>query len=206
MPVFKIISVKNSVIGIWEMTEETAELEREVLQFLSPKEKEKYNTFKSDTRRKEWLAIRLLLKKMRGRFGYTPIYYGPTCKPFVEDEFIGISHSRDFAAIIKSQKGKVAIDIERISAKPVKISSKFVADSEKEIFDLSSQKDMTLLWSVKETVYKHYGQKELSFKEQIIVEKLDTNKNEVIVILRNDSFLYVKFEQIKDHFMTYIAI
>lgn len=206
MPVFKIMYVKNSVIGIWKLIEEPEELESEVFQFITEQELETYKSFKSKSRRREWLAVRLLLKEMRGQFGYTTIFYGPTCKPFTNDEFIGISHSHNFVAIIKSQKDEVAIDIERISPKPVKIASKFVSEQEKEMFDISSAKDMTLLWSVKETVYKYYGQKELPFKEQILVKKLDENKNEVIVNLQDKKILNVKFEKIEDNVLTYLVV
>ena len=202
MPVFKIFSEKNSKIGIWKLIEPPEELEPQIFSLLTETEKEKYKAFKSISRRREWLATRILLQEMRKSAFYTPIQYGETCKPFLQNEYIGISHSRSFVAIVTSLKSDVAIDIEKISPKAVRISQKFMNEQEKIFFSDVSEFDMTLLWSIKETVYKFYGRKELSFKDNIIVSKR-IDANHYLVMLKNEPVdVFVKI--IEDNIMTYI--
>ena len=202
MPVFKIFTEKNSKIGIWKLEENPEELEPLIFSLLTDEEKEKYKAFKSISRRREWLATRILLREMRRSAFYTPIEYGPTCKPFLKNEYIGISHSRSFVAIITSLKSDVAIDIEKISPKAVRISQKFMNEQEKNFFSAVSEYDMSLLWSMKETVYKFYGEKELSFKDKIIVsDKIDDTH--FIILLKNKPIdVFVRI--IEDNVMTYI--
>ncbi len=202
MPVFKIFTEKNSKIGIWKLIEPPEKLEPQIFSLLTETEKKKYKTFKSISRRREWLATRILLQEMRKSAFYTPIQYGETCKPFLQNEYIGISHSRSFVAIITSLKSDVAIDIEKISPKAVRISQKFMNEQEKKFFSDVSEFDMTLLWSIKETVYKFYGRKELSFKDKIIVSKR-IDANHYLVMLKNKPVdVFVKI--IEDNVMTYI--
>ncbi len=202
MPVFKIFTEKNSKIGTWKLTEIPEDLESLIFSLLTEDEKEKYRSFKSISRRREWLAVRILLSEMRKSAVYTPIEYGPTCKPFLQNEYIGISHSRSFVAIITSLKSDVAIDIEKISSKAVRISQKFINEQEKKIFSEHSEFDMSLLWSIKETVYKFYGQKELSFKDKIIVTQKINDENYIVLLKNKLVDVFVKI--IEDNVMTYI--
>jgi phosphopantetheinyl transferase len=206
MPVFKIIEQKNSKIGIWKLSETVSELENSVFDRLAENEKNEYSKFKSDSRKKEWLATRLLLHKLQNKNYFQVIKYAPTCKPFLDNEFIGISHSKNFVAIILSQKNNVSIDIEKISERAKKIVNKFLSTEEKKYFDIESQFDTSLLWSIKETVYKFYGQKQLPFIDGIKIKKFDTQKDkQAECVLMNKIILRVDFLTIEDNVLCFIA-
>lgn len=86
-----------------------------------------------------------------------------------------ISHSRNYVAVISSETNDVAIDIEVIQDKVLKIKHKFLHPNDFEQGDDLTK--LTMIWSSKETIYKHYHTKELySFKEQIAVDTYNDSK------------------------------
>ena len=79
--------------------------------------------FKKKERIKEFLSCRLLLNEIAPN---TLITYNKYGAPEINtDDFISISHSNNMSAIIISKK-RVGLDIEKISEKALKLSSKFM--------------------------------------------------------------------------------
>ena len=114
---------------------------------------------------------------------------------------ISISHSSDFIAIIISEK-KVAIDIEKISNKPLKIKHKFISNND----NISENKmEATLAWSAKETVYKLHQQGEIDFKKDINIQKIDTIKKQIHTTFQKKN-LVLNFQKINNHFLVYVCI
>jgi|GEM_PF-6388253 len=119
-------------------------------------ERERFLSMRSQTRKTEFFATRKLLKEFlpSSTIRYTkdgkPFLYPPNGKSF------SISHTKQFASIAFSdKKSNIAIDIEHISPRIMKIGSKFINDSESKC--LSSVDQMTfatIIWSAKETMYK----------------------------------------------------
>ncbi len=205
MPVYKIITEKNAKIGIWKLSETVDELENKIFSELSDDEKTKYRQFKSQQRKKEWLATRILLKEIKKSPFHTIITYNEACKPKVKNEYIGISHSRDFVAVIISEKNQVSVDIERISNKPQKIIRKFLSDDEKISFNTDNQQVTTLLWSTKECVYKYHSTKNLPFIDGIkILPSEIKNKGLLNAILQDKIKLIIKYLSIENNILTYI--
>ena len=206
MSVFKIIDVNFAKIGIWKLNETVDELKVMIFNDLSQQEKLSFANFKSNRRQKEWLATRALLKKLRNTKKVEEIKYLPTCKPYLDTENIGISHSHDFVAIILSENAEVSIDIEKISHKPQRISHKFLSTDELNFFDISDDKIATLLWSAKETVYKFHSQKELAFIGKIKLHKTKINaKGTLNATLNEEKNLLVNYEFIENNILTYIV-
>lgn len=122
----------------------------------------------SSRRRQEWLMVRVVLKNLLGE--EKEICYRSDGSPFFSDRsyFLGISHSYDKVAVILNKEHKVAIDIEKISDRALKIKDKFLikkeyAGMESKLFYV----DLTLLWSVKETAYKMMGIREVDFRKDL---------------------------------------
>ncbi len=156
-------------IGLWKISETVEEL----VELLpnTPHRKavmEKIKTFANPKRRCEWLATRLLANELTQHD--VVISYDEDGKPFIENLpiNISISHSQSFVAVIVSEKPTVGIDIEQISEKIARIALKFLHIDEMETLEEKNRiKHMYLHWCAKETLYKAYGQNNLSFIENI---------------------------------------
>ena len=154
MGILKIIEENNCIISLWEINETL-----DALMQLSANRK--IPDFNNEKRKKEYLASRLLLKDIAPN---TKITYNEYSAPKLENgEHISISHSKDLVAIIFS-KQKVGLDIEKISEKPLRLSSKFI--STKAHQNLTQEK-ATLIWSCKEAIFKWYQKGNIDFKKDI---------------------------------------
>ncbi|HEX3387370.1 MAG TPA: 4'-phosphopantetheinyl transferase superfamily protein, partial [Mucilaginibacter sp.] len=81
---------------------------------------------------------------------------------------ISLSHSFDYAAVMMSRSGPVGIDIEQIREKVERIAYKFLKPDELAfISEADPVKHLYAAWCAKEAVYKCFGQKEVSFADNI---------------------------------------
>lgn len=182
---------ENHVFGIWEIKENLEEA-LEIYKKSIPLE------FKSDKRQLEYILTRLLLQKIDRKL---IISYNQFGAPKLNDyRNISISHSSDFIAIIISEK-KVAVDIEKISNKPLKIKHKFISNNDS---ILDNKMEATLAWSAKETVYKLHQQGEIDFKKDIIIQKIDTIKKQIHTTFKKKN-LVLNFQEINNHFLVYVC-
>lgn len=97
------------------------------------------------------------------------ISYNAVNKPFLENrqEHISISHSHNWLAIAIHSGHETGVDIELIREKVINIKDKFLTEEELKAGGHDSVK-LTLMWAVKEAVYKTYGKKEVEFKNIVI--------------------------------------
>ncbi|MEC8739540.1 MAG: 4'-phosphopantetheinyl transferase superfamily protein [Bacteroidota bacterium] len=110
-------------------------------------------------------ALRLLLNKeqihlSKDSFG----------KPYLLDENcgIGISHSNNWVAVMKSKSKKVGIDVQLFSTKILGIVAKFASEKEQTVpRNFNDLHWFTLLWAAKESVYKWHSKGGVNFREQI---------------------------------------
>ena len=183
---------ENHVLGIWEI-KENLESAVEIYNKSIPQE------FKSDKRQLEYILTRLLLQQIDENLRISYNQFGaPTLNC---NKNISISHSSDLIAIIISEK-KVAIDIEKISNKPLKIKHKFISNNDSV---LDNKIEATLAWSAKEAVYKLHQQGEIDFKKDIIIQKIDTNKKQIHTTFQKKN-LVLNFQKINNHFLVYVCI
>ncbi len=180
MPVVKKINTGSFLLGIWEIAESLDTLVNAIAFYLYPSEKEYLRSISSEKRKKQWLATRLLLKHLLG--SYSLIFYDKYGRPYLENKSISISHSGSYVALMIANK-RCAIDIEKISSRVEKLKTKFLSASEQNF--CIDDKICTLLWSLKETAYKYYGRKGLSFVKNIGIKKLDDNSAELVIKNRN---------------------
>jgi 4'-phosphopantetheinyl transferase EntD len=121
------------------------------------------------------LAGRYLLKFLFPDFPIGLIQIADTRKPFLENEafHFSISHCGDYAAAIVSKSKRVGVDIEIPSVKILKIEHKFLHDQERIMVDNWCGPDrtqmLTLLWSIKEAMFKWWGRGEVDFSEMLRV-------------------------------------
>ncbi|MEI7830880.1 MAG: 4'-phosphopantetheinyl transferase superfamily protein [Prolixibacteraceae bacterium] len=179
MAVKFIEHLEEGLIGFWEISESTENL----IALLDPKHKEleHFLKLKNELRKKEWLAVRLLLQKMTGV--NSKISYDTEGKPFLVNfpGHISISHSSNCAVIYFHPKEHPGIDIELITRDVAKASRRFLSEQELSdcmINDQPSNKEMMLRWCAKEAVYKIVPFSNIDFASQILCIASPFNSDE----------------------------
>lgn len=94
--------------------------------------------------------------------GYEPLVeHNEDGKPMIEGYHISISHTLGYVAVILSRDYEVGVDIEYVSDRVNRISSRFLRDDE--VF--ADTKDKLIAWCVKETMYKLFSSEHLALKD-----------------------------------------
>ncbi|MFD2825994.1 4'-phosphopantetheinyl transferase family protein [Leeuwenhoekiella polynyae] len=173
MPLFKTITPNATTqVYIWKVEEPLEELSQNVN--LTPHCKARFESMKSELHRRGFLSIRHLLHQA----GYTDqdLYYTENGKPHLHNgKHISITHSYNFTAIIISDAIEVGIDIEMQRDKILRIASRFTPLKEYRTLanDDAVIRKLTIVWGAKESLYKIYGVKGLSFLQHINVTDFD---------------------------------
>tara|TARA_B100000965_G_scaffold401422_1_gene425235 strand:+ start:717 stop:1298 length:582 start_codon:yes stop_codon:yes gene_type:complete len=192
MPIIEKINNNNCRIAVWKTRESLSEL-------IELAEELDTRYISNDKRKKEYLVSRVLLKKMRL---FTEITYNSYGAPEIKDNnFISISHSKDLTAIIISKK-KVGLDIEKISKKALKLSSKFI--KKKTHIPLSKDK-ATLIWCCKEAIYKWHQEGNVNFSNDIIISPFIVQQEGSLNAEFKQTKLTLYYKKIKTHFLVYVC-
>ena len=167
MPLFYQQDINETTrLGVWKITEnesyflDVVPLQREITH---------------PHKRLQHLAGRYLLRFLYDDFPYDLIRIADTRKPFLHNEqyHFSISHSGHYAAAIVSSNKRVGVDVEMIRPNVMKVLQKFLNENELELLDREQHHEPflreTLLWSVKETVFKWHGSGEVDFREHIMI-------------------------------------
>lgn len=135
---------------------------------------EKLKTFGSITRKREFVAVRILRDSL---FGLEPILYNSLGAPYINKKgFISISHSKNMVGFAFNSEHPIGLDLEYPQKKIHKIQSKFISDSERQLFDTNDRKVLTQLWSAKEAMYKLAGRKKIIFNSELLLAPSSENK------------------------------
>jgi phosphopantetheinyl transferase len=168
-------------MGVWHITEAEDFFLQQV-----PLQKEITHPHK----RLQHLAGRYLLKELYPDFPLKLIKIADTRKPFLDDEayHFSISHCGEYAAVVVSKEYRVGVDIERVTDKVQTIVHKFLTGFEQQLLPAGAlHKNATLLWSVKEAIYKWKGSGGVDFKKHINIKAIDAATEEGIVHCRFDN-------------------
>ncbi len=183
MPFYQQINVDDATtIYVWKISESFDELFR--LVSLKDVSLARLEGMKSESHQKGFLAVRMLLQYN----GYTDfdLYYDEFGKPNLKDGLnISISHSFDFSVIVLSDKN-VGIDLELRRDLVKKIAYKFAEEE----FVYESQhnseefvRKLTVIWGVKEAVFKVRNEIGISFKDHIFVRPFEMNDEKTTALL-----------------------
>lgn len=164
MPLYRDFSDDNATILLWKY-DENEELDPEFLL-----EKENYEKVKDyhPTKLKELLLVRKILKSVLPE--HKILYEGRL--PYLEprDYEISITHSFPYAALAIS-RNKVGIDIEPFNPKILKIQHKFLNEDEAGFIEKNKETSyLTVIWSLKESLYKIHHSKYWSLKKHYEVK------------------------------------
>lgn len=131
-----------------------------------------FYTMSNRNRRIEWLSIRSLLLSIGLN---SDIIYDEHGKPHLKKnhEHLSISHSQHRIAVSIHQKQAHGIDLQYINPKIIRIRKKFL--NPQELAMLEQNEDpilLTVLWSMKEALFKAYGKKDIFLKGNIELSEL----------------------------------
>lgn len=179
MPLFLNEEIFPDVrLGIWAVSESSDDFWA-----LSPyveSSRSEFNAlYKSEQRKCEVLAVRLLIKEIIGN--NVQLLHQDNGKPYLSSGMnISISHTRGFAVIIVSRSKQVSVDIEYFSNRIERIRSKFMRDDE----NASSQVKLLMHWCAKETMYKLFPEDNLTFNKMQLLS-VDGNNSTGIITAKN---------------------
>jgi 4'-phosphopantetheinyl transferase len=165
-----------SVLGVWKIEEDLNTLLEFVV--LDNVEMKKYKSFRSNSRKLEFLSVRALLSELLGK--EAKIVYNKNNKPFIKDgsHFISISHSHRLTAILLSTNEKVGIDLEYMSSNISAFAFKFMNIKEKITKDPNIRKyHFYLYWCAKEALYKICDKEGISIRNNITIEPFEVKES-----------------------------
>ena len=159
-------------LGVWQITETEAELR--ALTSIPSDELEEISYIKSESLRKQKLAVRALLDVMFEEKVY--LSHHDNGKPYIENNSVNISitHTDKYVAVILNDIEEVGIDCESLDRDFSAVEKK--ALSEDELDELEDDADerriqLAIYWCAKEAVYKKMSQYKVDFAEQIEIER-----------------------------------
>ena len=128
MPLLKKWNAEGGTVGIWKADESFDEL-LAMLQDTAVYRTE-LERLKADSRRMEYVAVRVLLKTLLGRELH--IAHEPSGKPYlVEGGYrISISHTKGYVAVALHKSLCPGVDIEYFAERVKKVASRFVRKDE----------------------------------------------------------------------------
>ena len=201
MPLVQEINISSSAkLFVWEMTESREEL----LVIAAPEDSylRSLAEIHHAKRRRELLALKAMLRYI----GFDEkITYLPNGKPVVSDKIhISISHCDQYAGFLLSDR-PCGLDIQNKNEKIALIARRFCNDEEMK-FAFESQDPLALytaMWSIKESIFKVYGEK-LAFAEQMNIKEFEPYQDDKIEVQvtrpEGDSIFQVRKHMIANYF------
>ena len=162
----------HSRVGVWQITETEEELRE--LSSVPSDEMEEISYIKSESLRKQKLAVRCLLDALFEEKVY--LSHHDNGKPYIENSAINISitHTNRYVAVILNPTDEVGIDCESLDRDFSAVKKKALSEDEieevEEIDEDQRNEQLALYWCAKEAVYKMVSQYGVDFAEQIEID------------------------------------
>jgi len=179
MPLYKtLIPNSQTTVKIWQITESYDDLIHPL--DLKSNSLERVLGMKSELHQRGFLSVRHLLRA----FGYTDqdLFYDAYGKPHLKDgKHISITHSFTFSGVIISDN-EVGIDIEKQRNKIAIIAKKFVDYEFDYLFESDTDyvKKLTVIWGIKESLYKLFATPGMLFREHFLVIPFQLSDKETV--------------------------
>ena len=160
----------EATIAVWQITE----TEQELIELSSTPsdEMEEISYIRSESQRKQRLAVRALLNEVFEEKVY--LSHHDNGKPYLENMVtnISITHTEKYVAIILHDEEDLGIDLESLDRDFSAVEKR--ALSEDEIDDLDDERrneQLAIYWCAKEAIFKRVCAYKVDFAEQIEVER-----------------------------------
>ena len=164
---YKNTALKSHVY-VWKVKSCAATLLK--LVNLSSEEREYFKVLKTEKRKVEFLGCRFALKSLFTDKLILEHHYSGA--PHIKEaKNISISHSHNYVAIAYGEI-KVGIDIEKPQEKMLRLISRVLSEEENIIFLKNPNIELACkLWGTKESVLKYVGDKNLNYRDDIILKE-----------------------------------
>ena len=191
MPLLLKKEENNNTVLVWEISEPLEKL-------ISLTSNTDYSHLKSEKKKKEFLACRILLNYYNKDL---KISYSENGSPNLSNhQCISVSHSGDLVCIIISDK-KIGIDIEQISDKSLRLREKFLNPHHTKL----NKEKSTIIWCIKEAVFKFHKIGNVDFKKDIVIPKFKLDKNGRIDIQFQNKTLKSYYLKVEDFYLSYVC-
>ncbi len=201
----------NAIIGLWEIDPEilvgSADLNLSQIQL------KRLSSFGTDRKKAEFLSVIKLIQNILDLSNPVDVNYNVNGRPFLDalDYKISITHSGKFVAVLLSKDAVPGIDIEQVSDKIAHIEDKFMNEDEMKSAEAEGEHQnihRVVVWTTKEALFKFYGDGNIIFKENLLLDpfKFDGKGviNASIVVRTMNKKFKVHYEQIEDYILTYV--
>lgn len=171
MPLYLKEKLENeATIAVWQITETEAELTE--LSSTPSDEMEEISYIRSESLRKQRLAVRALLNELFEDKVY--LSHHDNGKPYLENMVtnISITHTDKFVAVILHDEEDVGIDMESLDRDFSAVEKKALSEDEIEDIDEDRKNEqLAIYWCAKEAIFKRVSIYNVNFSEQIEVER-----------------------------------
>lgn len=157
-------------IAVWQVTESEQELRE--MSSVPTDEMEEISLIRSESLRKQMLAVRALLNEVFEEKMY--LNHHDNGKPYLENcvTNISITHTEKYVAIITHDEDDLGIDIESLDRDFSAVEKKALSEEEIQALDEETKNEqLAIYWCAKEAIFKRMSQNRIDFAEQIEVEK-----------------------------------
>lgn len=191
-------------LALWKLTESVAFFENKAR--LSAFDSNFYSKISNETRKKEWLAVRILLNET---LGFWPnISYMETGKPILNNHtrHLSISHSKEMVGILLCTSPYAGIDIEKTSRNIDKVLHRFLSEEELANISASTNTNSKIIhWCAKEAIFKSVNEPNIDFARHIKIEKIDDNGNiDARFILKDKTFaVKLNYTELDNHIIVW---
>jgi len=191
MPLLLKKEENNNTILVWEISEPLEKL-------ISLTSNTDCSQLKSNKRKKEFLACKILLNYFNKNL---KISYSENGSPNLNNnQYISISHSGHLVCIIISDK-KIGIDIEQISDKSLRLKEKFINSHHTKL----NKEKSTLIWCIKESVFKFHEIGNVDFKKDVFVPKFILEESGEIDIQFKNNTLKSYYFKVGNSYLAYVC-
>lgn len=170
--------------------------------FLFEEEQSALTQIKNETKKLEFFAVRYLRNFKQINL---PIFYNANGAPFFKRSTtkISISHSKELAVIALSPV-RVGVDIELITERIVGIKDRFVSAAELNLFKVKNAKTFTIIWTIKEVLYKLSDLKHINFLADM--KLLEQSEGLITCQFKTSEgirFVKIKFQELGNYIISF---
>lgn len=193
----KKIDDQEAAYAVWKISETNGQLQ----ELIAEQPPQNFHPSKQA----EWMATRMLIENLCQRFGldYQGIVKDEFGKPFLKGQSaqISISHSFPIASAMIHLTSPCGIDVEWPRTTMKRVQHKFLNSEEFQYRDDAHA--LCIIWAAKEAIYKRYGKKQLSFKDNMKVEITPNGLRGWILLNGKRTEVPMTYEQVKQYLMVY---
>lgn len=164
-------------------------------------------SMKSEQHQRGFLSVRMLFRE--AGYSDSDVTYHETGKPQLSDgRHITISHSHELSAIIVGEQ-HFGLDLEMMREKIIRIADKFTSAPEEEKLNPESESyiaELTMLWGVKEAIFKIRNEVGISFKDHVTTFSWDMQTRKARAVLDFEGtqrFYQVQFFPVGPYMLVY---